>query len=367
MHLHLHLLMHLRRLVLLWLLLGHALPAFACAICAPADGQNTLLYQMYAADAVVLATPQLPGTGYRVVAQVKGSPPPEPIAMVQWTVAAPATGALAPAVLLYSAAGHSWRAVGTLDPARAAWLSQLVRSFRPVGIAPEPDWPRRLAAFVAELEDPEPLLARVAYEEVSVAPYGAMRSMQPRLDRARIRRWLDDPGLTARRPLYLLLAGLAGGADAAQDLRMRIDGARRDGSAASLSAALAAYVEVEGAAGVTWIEQEFFVRPGRDEFQVQAAVLALAVHGGDGARVGRDRVVAAFTRLASGNPAMAGFAAADLAGWGHWELGPVYAQILRSGQPLVFASRYAMVFYLLRSPRPDAREAIEALRAAKAL
>ena len=118
---------------------------------------------------------------------------------------------------------------------------------------------------------------------------------------------------------------------------------------------------------MAWIAQEFFSRPGRDEFQVQAAVLALGVHGSDGVRVPRDRVVAAYTRLASGNPAMAGFAASELAGWDRWELGPTYAQILKSGQPLVFASRYAMVFYLLRSPRADARAAIEALRAAKAL
>ena len=62
---------------------------------------------------------------------------------------------------------------------------------------------------------------------------------------------------------------------------------------------------------------------------------------------------------------MAGFAASELAGWDRWELGPTYAQILKSGQSLVFASRYAMVFYLLRSPRADARAAIEALRAAR--
>lgn len=359
--------MHLRHLVFLWLLLSHGLPAQACAICAPADGQNTLLYQLHAADAVVLAAPQTPVAGYRVVAQVKGTLPPGPITSVQWTVAPPAAGATTPAVLLYSAAGHSWRAVGTLDLARAAWLTQLMRGVRPAGIEPVADWPHRLAAFVADLEDPQALVARLAYEEVSVAPYAAMRSARARLDSARIRRWLDDPALVARRPLYLLLAGIAGGADAAPDLRRRVDAAVKDGSAGALSAALAAWVEVEGIPVVAWIEQEFFARPGRDESQVQAAVLALAVHGSDGARVPRERVVAAFARLAVGNPAMAGFAASDLAGWGHWETGPVYAQILGSGQPLAFASRYAMVFYLLRSPRPDARAALEALRAAKAL
>jgi len=348
------------------LLLAHGLPALACAICAPADGQNTLLYQLFAADAVVLASGQPQGGGHAVLAQVKGPVPAGPIGPLQWAGASPGSAASAPVVLLYSAAGNSWRAVGTLGLQRVAWLRRLAE-MRPVGVAAPADWPARLANFVGDLEDAEPLVAQAAYEEVSVAPYAAMRSLQPRLSRERIRSWLDDPARAARRPLYLLLAGIAGGGDAAQDLRSRIDRAVKDASAASLSAALAAYVEVEGARGVAWIEQEFFSRPGRDEFQVQAAVLALGVHGSDAARVPRERVVAAYARLASGNPAMAGFAASDLAGWGHWELGPAYAQILLSGQPLAFASRYAMVFYLLRSPRPDARAAIDALRAAKAL
>ena len=37
----------------LWLLSAPA--AWACAICAPADAQNTLVQRLYAADAVVLA------------------------------------------------------------------------------------------------------------------------------------------------------------------------------------------------------------------------------------------------------------------------------------------------------------------------
>ncbi len=356
----------LRDVAFFFLLLAHGLQALACAICAPADGQNTFLYQLYAADAVVLATVQPQGAGYVVLAQVKGPAPAGPIGAVQWVLSPAPVAPAAPVVLLYSAAAGTWRALGTLGHQRAAWLKRMV-AMRPVGVAAETDWPSRLLTFIGDLEDAEPLVARTAYEEVSVAPYPAMRSVQPRLVRERILRWLDDPALAARRPLYLLLAGIAGGTDAAADLRLRADRAIKDASAPALSAALAACVEVEGPSCVAWIAQEFFSRPGRDEFQVQAAVLALGVHGSDGVRVPRDRVVAAYTRLASGNPAMAGFAASELAGWDRWELGPTYAQILKSGQPLVFASRYAMVFYLLRSPRADARAAIEALRAAKAL
>ena len=43
----------LRHAAFFLLLVAHGLPALACAICAPADGQNTFLYQLHAADAVV--------------------------------------------------------------------------------------------------------------------------------------------------------------------------------------------------------------------------------------------------------------------------------------------------------------------------
>ena len=59
--------------------------------------------------------------------------------------------------------------------------------------------------------------------------------------------------------------------------------------------------------------------------------------------------------------------ASDLGNWERWEFVPDYAAILKSGAPQAFASRYGMVFYLMRSPTPAAREALEALRSAKLL
>ena len=63
------------------------------------------------------------------------------------------------------------------------------------------------------------------------------------------------------------------------------------------------------------------------------------------------------------NPQRAGFAASDLGDWGAWDFVPDFERLLDTEQPQVFASRYAMVLYLLRSPRPEARAALERLRA----
>ena len=74
--------------------------AWACAICAPADGQSTLVYQLYAADAAVLATQEGGARWQR--RNGSGRTAPEPIGPL------PASSA-EPALLLYTAAARSWR------------------------------------------------------------------------------------------------------------------------------------------------------------------------------------------------------------------------------------------------------------------
>lgn len=355
-----------RGIVMLWLGCMATL-AGACAICAPPDGQNTVLFRLHAADRVVLAARAPAGGAWRVLEPIKGGAPAGPIAQVDEAALGAGTppGDAAMPVVLAEGAGR-WRVLGSLRAPRAAWLCQTL-GWRPVAQAPVADWSARLAHFAPALEDPDALVAQLAYEEVSVAPYAALRQLRTTLRADTLRHWLDDPARQARRPLYTLLAGFAADARSEAALRERAAQAVRDAAPAALSAALAALVEARGPEGLAWVAQNYLVQPGAVEWQAQAAVLALAVHGNDGQRVERTRVVAAFEALATHNPALAGLAASDLAAWNHWDLGPRYAEILRSGQPLAFASRYAMVFYLLRSPRPEARSALEALRAANAL
>jgi hypothetical protein len=54
--------------------------------------------------------------------------------------------------------------------------------------------------------------------------------------------------------------------------------------------------------------------------------------------------------------------ASDLGNWERWEFGPLFADWLASGRPQTFSSRYAMVFFLMRSPLPEARAALDTLR-----
>jgi len=126
-------------------------------------------------------------------------------------------------------------------------------------------------------------------------------------------------------------------------------------------------VALRGDRGLAWMEQRYLQNAELADDEVQAALLALSVQGSDGARVAQEQVVAAYRRFIAANPHRAGFVASDLASWGRWEFAESLADALRAKRQQVFASRYAIVFYLLRNPRPQAKALVETLRAEKLL
>ena len=353
-----------RRIACLLLAAGGS--AFACPICAPSDARDTLLYQLQAADAAVLAVPGDRGTVLRAVEWLKGPQTDRPLPVLPQRALETAPGAGIAVLLLYRASTREWRPAGNLPLARAGWLKR-VMELRSTPPTDGPGWNARLALFGPDLEHAEPLIARTAYEEVAQAPYGAMRSLKSHVSAAQVRRWVSDPLLARRRPLYALLLGFVGAEPDALRLVADLPSAPSGIGVPELSALFAAILEIRGVAGVLWLETHYLAGPGRTEAEIQAAVLALGVHANDGMRLPRARVVAAYQTLVRGNPAHAGIVASDLATWGNWEFGSQFAGILRSGVPMAFASRYAMVFFLLRSPRAQDREALQALRAANLL
>jgi len=321
-----------------------------------------LRQRLRAADVVVLAAP---AAGNTFVAQqlIKGGGPQSPIRLPQGV---PELAQVSSLVLLYRNGTADWQSAGPLAPQHADWVRRLVELTDATDVTPA-QWTSRIASFLPELESLEPLVAQAAYEETASAPYAALRAAAPRLNAARLLRWLDTPALTARRPLYALLLGFAGSQASAESLQQRMAGLRSTGDGPALSAMIAAWLELRGPEGVAWVERQYLSGPSAHEMGVSAALLALSVHGGDGQRVGRSRVVQAYRHFAAQATPWPGLVASDLGNWERWEFGPLFADWLASGKPQAFASRYAMVFFLMRSPRPEASTALESLRAAGAL
>ena len=331
--------------------------AHACPLCLGgvlfAPGQ-----QMDVAEQAVLAAPLADGTRWRVIEVVKGhAVAGHVITEAVDGVDAAAMRAGKPVLLLRHEQWTRWSSVGTIRVEYAGWLRQLAAT-GPRTDRADVDWRARLALVAPYFEDQEPLAALIAYGEIARAPYGALRSLKPRLDAATVARWLDDPNLAARRPAYTLLLGIAGRASDADRLEQRLDAAWASRDATNLGAMLAADLELRGPSRVAWIETIYLADRRRTMPEIAAALQALGEHGDENGAVPRARVIQAFLGLIKERPPMAGLVAAHLAEWEYWDAAAQYAALLASNTTLDPASRGAIVGYLERCPRAEVKAAL---------
>jgi len=339
-----------------------AAASWACAICAPSAAEQTLTQRLFKSEAVALGEALSRPGEFRVTSAVRGNVAPSTLASVTLAdgVAPPPAGAS----VLLALGGGSWRVMAQLPAARAPWVQQLIALRRPADANPQDaDWGARFRFFAPDLEHPVTAVAQVAYEELSIAPYGAMRAAAGSCAALPLEQWLAQPALAERFPLYALMAGFAGktGGEAALQQRLLADSTRA--SQAQTSAFMAALIETQGQRGLDWLSRHYLQDRSRSDTEVQAALLAVRVHVADGARLDRATAVEALRAYVQANPQRAGFAASDLGDWGRWDFVADFEALLDTDQPQVFASRYAMVLYLLRNPQAPARAALERLRA----
>jgi hypothetical protein len=339
-------------------------PALACSLCLGGAVFAPGL-QLDAADQAVIAVPAAGGPQWRIVEVVKGRVTTDEVIAEPTDAAEEAAGRAGNAVLLLNhAQWPRWSAVGTIDARYAGWLRRLAAT-GPATDRPDIDWRARVAIVAPYLEDPEPLAAALAYGELARAPYGALRPLKPRLEAGTILRWLDDPRLAARHPAYTLLLGIAGGPDDAARLEQQIDTAWASRDATNLGAMLAADLELRGPSRVTWVETRYLTDRHRTMPEIAAALQALSEHGKENGAVPRQRVVEAYRVFIKERTPMAAFVAGDLAEWEYWDATPEYVALLTSNVVPDPASRYAIVNYLQRSPRTDAKAALESLPVAE--
>lgn len=340
-----------------------SIPAHACQLCVGglrfAPGQ-----QLDVAEQAVLAAPVSGGTKWRVLEVVKGT------SVAGQVITEPVDGAEVaetragrPVLLLRHEQWPRWAGVGTIGAEYAGWLRQLAAAGPRTG-RPDVDWRHRVALVSPYLEDREPLAALIAYGEIARAPYGALRPLKPRLQAATIARWLDDPKLAARRPSYTLLLGIAGGPGEAERLEQQLDAAWASRDATNLGAMLAADLELRGASRVAWVEEKYLADRRRTMPEIEAALLALREHGEENGAVPRSRVIQAYRMLMRERKPMAAFVAPDLAEWEYWDAAAEYAGLLTSNAPMDPASRAAIVTYLERCPRVEAKAALASLAGA---
>jgi hypothetical protein len=338
-----------------------AAPLHACPICASRIPEPTLAERLSRSEAVVIAeASELEPGRYRVTAVVKGPASAGDLINVRPRLAASGPEKRgAPAVILMEWADRHWSYVGTVGTEAIPLVRRLSVSVLP-GPAERAQRLERLSMFADLLQHPEPLIAEAAYAELSRTSYEDLRLLAAAVPRARVRTWLATPSLASRQPLYLLLLGVAGDAEDAEYVDRRIAASHRSGQSENLAALLAADVELRGSSRVTFIERAYLADRTRTGDELQAALLALSVHGNAPGAVSRERVVAAYRLFIRERKPMAYFVAPDLAAWKDWGATRDYVALLKSDS-MHYASRIAIVNYLRANPAPD-RMTAQALR-----
>ena len=333
--------------------------AIACPLCLGAL-QQTRAQQLVTARQAVLAVPTADAGRFRVVEVVKGERPSSGTIEGGYPRSGPASDAAVakrgkPLLLVRDEPLLAWVIVGAVGADHLGWLRQLAGGKPVAEMSPE-QWRARVALVLPYLENPGPLVAEIAYGELAAAPYAAMRTAKPHVDASAVRRWLADPQLVAREPLYLLLLGLAGDAQDAAPLERRLEAAWKSGDATNLGSMLAADLELRGAGRMPWIEANYLVDRKRSPPEIKAALLALSVHGNANGVIPRERVIQAYRVFMKEHKEIAGYVAQDLAAWQYWDAVPEYVALMKSDVPQQYPSRVAVLAYLRQSPSAEARE-----------
>ena len=355
----------LKRGLVALLLLVSATTAVACPLCYEAARQMvTVGQQLDAADRAVVGVPVAAGNQFRVVEVVKGNDDVGEVITDPVTgLDASSSGGSDSCLLIHDPVAPQWIAVGTMRAEYADWLRQLAATYLIKGDRPHADWPRsirpssalsyagwrqRIALVLPYLENSDTLVAQIAWGELARAPYATMDVVRSRINAKMVEGWLNDPTLVSRHAAYTLLLGFVGG-PAAERLEQRLEAAWNSHDATNLAAMIGADLELRGPSRVGWVEAMYFADRTRTMPEIEAALLALGVHGEANHTVPRERVIQAYRAFIKERPPMAGFVAQQLADWGYWDAATEYSALLASDAVKDPASHFAVINYLQRA------------------
>jgi len=328
-------------------LLLASIGAAACPLCLGAY-QSSQADELVALSHAVLAVPA--GNGYRIVELIKGGRAAGGVideSAVQLKIAPSGNGK--PLLLVRDETWPTWVSVGAIGAEHARWLRVIASGKRGTAMNAG-EWRDRVALMVPYLEHPDPLVAEFAYGELAAAPYAALLASRSRIAAPAVRRWLGDPALASRQSLYLLLLGIAGDAKDAARLEPQLDATWDAGDTANLGSLIAADLQLRGPARVAWVDEHYLRDSKRATPEIEAALLALSVHGNANAAIPRDRVIQSYRLFIKEHKDIAGFVAQDLAAWKYWDAVPEYVAIMKSDLRQQYPSRLAIVAYLRESP-----------------
>ena len=251
-----------------------------------------------------------------------------------------------------------------VDPPELQWscLPVTERSEKYVKQIPElkDDPLERLKFFHGHLEDAESMLSRDAYDEFAIAPYDAIKSLAPDMDREQLIEWIRHPEQsTDRKRLYLTMLGVCGDE---KDLPMleEIMRSTQKSSRGGLDALIACYLTLAGEKGLPLINELFLANKKAPYADTYAAIMAIRFHGTEGDVIARSALTESLHHVLERKD-LADLVIPDLARWSDW------SQIDRLTDLFIDADqdnnwvRVPVVNYLRACPLPEAAESLKKL------
>jgi hypothetical protein len=127
-----------------------------------------------------------------------------------------------------------------------------------------------------------------------------------------------------------------------------------------MDAAIACYLTLHGAEGLTAMEDQFFKNPAATRPDISAAVQAIRFHGEEERVIPRGRLAACLRNLL-GRPALADLVIADLARWQDWSALPTLVELFKRPESQAAGLRAPIVQYVKACPGAEAASALEEL------
>ena len=212
------------------------------------------------------------------------------------------------------------------------------------------EWTRQLDRFRPFLDDRDPRVAGSAWTAWALSPYHVLRKHHRLPDRDTLLTWLDDETRSGEASLYWTLLGLQADYLVKDRLRKRILAAWQENDASHLAAMLDAEISANGEKSIPFIIEHYFDDTDRTLDEIQDALLALRMHGSEGAPELREPIANAFEHFAKSRRPLSGLVAKDLQAWNRWSLLEQYVEMLESGEPIYPPSRLAITNYLKAFP-----------------
>ena len=224
-------------------------------------------------------------------------------------------------VLAQGKENGTWRSLGIASTDFEAVLRRM--------LARAPEWERalnrtaRVEFFLPLFGHKDPQIYRLAYLELSRAPYPVIRRLgrvAPRTDFAAM---LEDRTYLEWRPLAILLLAQSQRPNDIQHIRDSLESAQRLTVTTNLAAWASAAIEIDGATAIDFLEQKYFCRSNRTNEELREVFKAFSLHGTEDTGELRERIVAAYRTLLKTHPDMAPLVARDMHSWSRADLADV--------------------------------------------